>query len=89
MSIDSLKRELQAAKSIDPAAVRKRIYSEFDAATTSDQRGALLAIFKAVMDNTERNLAAQPERSALLEDFRGGACKGLQHLHCEGVYRRT
>jgi hypothetical protein len=75
MSIESLKNDLLAAKNIDPAAVRERIYREFDAATTSAQRGTLLAIFKAVMDNVERNLAARPDQAQLLKDFREARAK--------------
>jgi len=35
---------------------REYIHSEFDKATTSQQRGALLAMFKALMDAVERTM---------------------------------
>ncbi|MDB6105526.1 MAG: hypothetical protein JWO52_5525, partial [Gammaproteobacteria bacterium] len=53
----------------DIAVIRKRILDEFDAANSSDDRGRVLAVFKAVMDLTERNLIAQNE-GELLESFR-------------------
>jgi anti-sigma regulatory factor (Ser/Thr protein kinase) len=56
MSIESLVKELTAAQSFDVVDVRAKIQKEFDAATTSEQRGAVLAIFKATMDQVERSL---------------------------------
>jgi hypothetical protein len=70
MSIESLKNELLTTKNFNIADVRKKILKEFDAAVTSDQRGTLLAIFKAVTDNVERNLAVRPDQAQLLEEFR-------------------
>ena len=70
MSIQSLIDELKSAKNIDIASVRERIYKEFDAAATSDQRGTLLALFKAATDQVERTLVGRADQAQMLEDFR-------------------
>ena len=70
MSIESLVSELTTAKSFDIVDVRAKIQKEFDAATTGEQRGRILAIFKATMDQLERSLAARLDQAQLLEDLR-------------------
>ncbi|MBU6421853.1 MAG: hypothetical protein KGQ62_07195 [Gammaproteobacteria bacterium] len=70
MSIESLIGELGTAKNIDIVDVRQKIQREFDAAETSEQRGKVLAIFKATMDLVERNLAARGDQSELLEKLK-------------------
>jgi hypothetical protein len=70
MSIENLANELQSAESFDVVEVRAKIQKEFDAATTSDQRAKVLAIFKATMDLIERNLTSRGDQEALLADFR-------------------
>ena len=69
MSVESLVEELKSSSDFDIAVTRLRILDEFDAATNSDDRGRVLAVFKAVMDMTERNLIAQ-NQGELLEGFR-------------------
>ncbi|MGA7540689.1 MAG: hypothetical protein WBW93_18170, partial [Steroidobacteraceae bacterium] len=64
-----LKTAILTTNNFNIADVRNKILKEFDAAVTSDQRGTLLAIFKAVTDFVERNLV-RPDQSQLLEDFR-------------------
>jgi hypothetical protein len=59
VSIDALVNEMKAAKSLDIVDIRERIYSEFDAAQTSDQRGKLLTLFTAAVNLVERNLASR------------------------------
>lgn len=70
MSIESLISELASAKSIDIVDVRAKVGREFDAATTSDQRGRVLAIFKATMDQVERYLISRGDQGELLENIR-------------------
>jgi hypothetical protein len=70
MSIESLVNERQSAESFDVVEVRAKTQKEFDAATTSDQRAKVLAIFKATMDLIERNLTSRGDQEALLADFR-------------------
>ncbi len=57
MSADSLLAELQADGPMpDFRAIRERVHDEFDAATTSEERGLLLAILKVAMDGMEAGL---------------------------------
>ncbi len=70
MSIESLISELASAKSFDIVDVRAKIGKEFDAATTSDQRARVLAIFKATMDQVERYLTSRGDQGELLENIR-------------------
>jgi len=70
MSIESLVNELKSLKSFDVVDVRAKIEKEFNAATTSEQRDKVLAIFTATMDQVERNLTNRSDQSELLEEFR-------------------
>lgn len=70
MSIESLVSELASAKSIDVIEVRAKIEKEFVSATTSDQRGKVLAIFKATMDQVERHLINSGNQAELLQNLR-------------------
>jgi hypothetical protein len=55
------------SKPYDVVESRERIQKVFDGASTHEQRGRVLAIFKAVSDNTIRNIASKgPE---LLDEF--------------------
>jgi hypothetical protein len=55
----------------DPGRVRNKIHEEFDAAKTSEERGALLALFKATFDITESHLAKNsPEKLAEFQKAR-------------------
>jgi hypothetical protein len=55
----------------DPGGVRNKIHDEFDAATSSEQRGVLLALFKATFDITESHLAKNsPEKLAEFQKAR-------------------
>jgi hypothetical protein len=55
----------------DPGAVREKIHDEFDASTSSEERGALLAIYKATFDITESHLAKNsPEKLAEFQKAR-------------------
>jgi hypothetical protein len=49
----------------DTHAIRDKIFEEFDAAANSDQRSALLAIFKATMDVAESYLAKKGDKQEL------------------------
>ena len=56
---------------IDPGGVRNKIYEEFDAAPSSEQRGVLLALFKATFDITESHLAKNsPDKLAEFQKAR-------------------
>jgi hypothetical protein len=66
MTIESLINEMKTAKSFDVVDIRAKIQKEFDAAQTSDQRGTVLALFKAAMDQVERHLAGQGDDKAEL-----------------------
>jgi hypothetical protein len=66
MSIESLVNDLRSAKAFDIVAARAKIQKEFDAATTSDQFAKVLAIFKAVMDEGERQLVRQGNQEEFL-----------------------
>lgn len=70
MSIESLVQELTTSKNVNIVDVREKIQREFDAASTSDQRGRVLAIFNTTMDYFERTLSARGDQGALLEDFK-------------------
>lgn len=70
MSIEGLASELASAKTFDVVDVRAKIEKEFAAATTSDQRGKVLAIFKATMDQVERHLINLGDQAELLENLR-------------------
>lgn len=59
MSVESLIQELKSSQGFDIAETRAKTLNEFDAASTSEERGRVLAVFKAVMDLTERNLMAK------------------------------
>lgn len=70
MSAIEFVRRLQnlGAGEFDVHKIREEIHDEHDRATTEDERVVLLAAFKAVMDQTERMLAAEyPDR---LDAFR-------------------
>jgi hypothetical protein len=55
----------------DPGGVRNRIHEEFDAARSSEERGALLALYKATSDITESHLAKNsPEKLAEFQKAR-------------------
>jgi hypothetical protein len=55
----------------NPGEIRNKIHGEFDAATSSEQRGALLAIFKATFDITESHLVKNsPEKLAEFQKAR-------------------
>jgi hypothetical protein len=75
MSIESLVKELQSTESFDVVEVREKILKEFDAATTSDQRAAVLAIFKATMDAVERNLTSRGGQEELLAKIKEARAK--------------
>lgn len=60
---------MKAAKSIDIVDTRAKIQKAWDAATTSEQRGTVLAIFTATMDQVDRNLESRGEVQ-LLADIR-------------------
>jgi len=68
VSVDTLIAELQSGASFDIGTTRNKILAEFDAATSAEDRGRLLAVFKAVMDMTERNLIAN-NKAEMLPDF--------------------
>jgi hypothetical protein len=72
VSIEELLDIQPAHAIIDPAGTRKQILAEFDAAAsdptrTSEQRGSILAFFKATFDIVEANVAK--EKPDLLEEF--------------------
>lgn len=69
VEVKGLLEELRSAASFDISEVRAKIERAWKASTTSDQRGTVLAMFKAVMDATERNLQSHGD-AKLLEDFR-------------------
>src|ERR1039458_4334398 len=48
-------------------AIRDKIFEEFDASTTSEQRGALLGMFKVTMDVAENFLAQNGTEKQLAE----------------------
>jgi len=55
----------------DPRKVRDKIHEEFDAAKSSEERGALLALFIATFNITEKNLAKNaPEKLAEFQKAR-------------------
>jgi hypothetical protein len=55
----------------DPGAIRNKIHEEFDASTSSEQRGSLLALYKATFDITESFLAKNsPEKLAEFQKAR-------------------
>jgi hypothetical protein len=59
MSAQSLIQELSSrpvGESLDIAAIRERIYQEFDAASTSNERSMLLGVFAGTMDHAEKYL---------------------------------
>lgn len=67
----------------DPAGVRNKIYEEFDAAKSSEERGALLALFKATFDITESYLAKnKPEMLAKFQNARAQDYKILLAKEC-------
>jgi hypothetical protein len=68
MSIASLINEMKTTKNFDIVDIRAKIQSEFEAAQTSEQRGTVLALFKAAMDLTERNLQGD-HQAELLANF--------------------
>lgn len=70
MSIESLVSELASAKSFDIVDVRAKIGREFDAASTSEERGKVLAIFTATMDQAERHLIKLGDQAELLANLR-------------------
>jgi hypothetical protein len=70
MSIERLVKDLTSARTFDIVDARAKVGKAFDAATTSDQRARVLAIFKEVMDEGERQLVSQGNQTQLLEDFR-------------------
>jgi hypothetical protein len=51
----------------DLRAIRDKIHEEFDAATSSEQRGALLGMFKAAMDIAESHVAKNGTAEQLAE----------------------
>jgi len=69
VSVETLIAELKAGGDFDIAITRQKILKEFDAAATADDRSRVLAVFKAVMDATERTLIAKNE-AELLSNFR-------------------
>jgi hypothetical protein len=75
MSIQSLVEEMKTATNKDIVRIRERLFDEFDAAATSEQRGTVLALFTVYMDAMERGLAAQKADPKLLEDFRKARAK--------------
>ena len=70
MSIEGLVSELASAKSFDIVDVRAKIGREFDAALTSEERGKVLAIFTATMDQAERHLVKLGDQAELLANLR-------------------
>lgn len=72
--IESLVQEIEAASSHDLEKIRQRVEQEFFAAKTSDERGQVLAIFRAMTDRLERHLA------------RGGYEKELASLREANAY---
>jgi hypothetical protein len=71
----------------DPGGVRNRIHEEFDAAKSSEERGALLALFKANFDITESHLAKNaPEK---LAEFQKARAKDYNLFLDPGMYGRS
>jgi len=68
--IENLINELRSAKTFDLPGSRTKIGKVFDAAVTSDQRGKVLALFKAIMNEGERQLISRGDQAELLESFR-------------------
>ena len=56
MSVDDLVKELRSAKTFDIVDARAKVEIAFDAATSFEERGQVLAVFKAIMDEGERQL---------------------------------
>jgi hypothetical protein len=69
MSIQNLINEMKTATSKDIVEIRAKIQKELEAATTSDQRSTVLALFTAYMDGMERGLEAHGDQK-VLEEFR-------------------
>jgi hypothetical protein len=67
--IESLVDELKSARGFDVVDMRAKIGKAFDAATTIEQRGRVLAIFKVTMDRVEGTLTNRGE-VALLADIK-------------------
>jgi hypothetical protein len=70
VSTQNLVKELTSTQGINIVDARAKIGRAFDAASTSDQRGRVLAIFNAVMDDSEEKLVSQANQTQLLQDFR-------------------
>ena len=71
MSVDDLVKELRSAKTFDIVDARAKVEIAFDAATSFEERGQVLAVFKAIMDEGERQLiSTQGNQSQLLAAFR-------------------
>jgi hypothetical protein len=68
--IQSIVDELTSAKTFDIVDARAKVQRAFDGATTIEQRGRVLAMFKAVTDQADRHTAAYPDRAQVLADFR-------------------
>lgn len=69
-SIENLINELKSAKTFDLPGARAKIGKVFDVAVTIDQRGKVLALFKAIMDEGERQLVRQGDQEELLAKFK-------------------
>jgi len=69
-SIENLINELKSAKTFDLPEARAKIGKVFDVAVTIDQRGQVLALFKAIMDEGERQLVRQGDQEELLAKFK-------------------
>ena len=68
--IDRLLHELKTPGGLDLPKVRESIGKAFDASATSEQRGKVLSIFKATMDDVERHLAGRGDQVEALKNFR-------------------
>lgn len=67
----------------DPVGIRDKIFEEFKAAKTSEERAALLALFKATFDITEAHVAKnKPEALAGLQKARAYDYKLFIYTEC-------
>ena len=78
--IQSLVDELTSAKTFGIVDTRAKIQRVFDGATTIEQRGRVLAIFKAVTDQADRHSTAYPDRAQVLADFRQAVAQDYKLL---------
>jgi hypothetical protein len=73
MAVEALLQRLQATppgETLDWRALREEIHDEFERARSDEERSALLAVFKAVMDLVERSGEIPPEKLDLFRETR-------------------